>query len=77
MDGVAHAAETLGVDHVALGTDNSGFGTSEAISSDYGDFPVVVQLLRRAGFSAADVGKLVGGNYVRVFNQSVAAARRA
>ena len=77
VDGVAHAAETLGVDHVALGTDNSGFGTSEAIWSDYGDFPVVVQLLRRAGFSAADVGKLAGGNYVRVFNQSVAAAGRA
>jgi membrane dipeptidase len=77
VDGVAHAAETLGVDHVALGTDNSGFGTSEAIWSDYGDFPVVVRQLRRAGFSAADVGKLAGGNYVRVFNQSVSAAGRA
>jgi membrane dipeptidase len=75
VDGVARAAETLGVDHVALGTDNSGFGSSEAVWADYGDFPVVVQLLRRAGFSAADVGKLAGGNYVRVFNQSVAAGR--
>ena len=77
VDGVAHAAEALGVDHVALGTDNSGFGKSEAIWADYGDFPVVVQLLRRAGFSAADVAKLAGGNYVRVFNQSVSAAGRA
>jgi len=76
VDGVAHAAETWGVDHVAIGTDNSGFGTSEAIWSDYGDFPVVVQLLRRAGFSAADVGKLAGGNYVRVFNQSVSPGGR-
>jgi membrane dipeptidase len=75
VDGVARAAETLGVDHVALGTDNSGFGSSEAVWADYGDFPVVVQLLRRAGFSAVDVGKLAGGNYVRVFNQSVAAGR--
>jgi membrane dipeptidase len=77
VDGVAHAAEILGVDHVAIGTDNSGFGTSEAIWNDYADFPVVVQLLHRAGFSAADVGKLAGGNYVRVFNQSVKAAGRA
>jgi membrane dipeptidase len=75
VDGVARAAEILGVEHVALGTDNSGFGSSEAVWDDYGDFPVVVQLLRRAGFSAADVGKLAGGNYVRVFNQSVAAGR--
>jgi membrane dipeptidase len=77
VDGVARAAEALGVDHVGLGTDNSGFGKSEAIWNDYADFPVVVQLLRRAGFSAADVGKLAGGNYVRVFNQSVPAARPA
>jgi membrane dipeptidase len=75
VDGVAHAAETLGVDHVGLGTDNSGFGSSDAMWTDYADFPVVVQLLRRAGFSAPDVGKLAGGNYVRVFNQSVAAGR--
>jgi microsomal dipeptidase-like Zn-dependent dipeptidase len=34
-----------------------------------------VRLLRRTGFSAADVGKLAGGNYVRVFNQSVTAGR--
>ena len=77
VDGVANAAETLGVDHVALGTDNSGFGRTEAVWVDYADFPVVVQLLRRAGFSAADIGKLAGGNYVRVFNQSVTAAGKA
>ena len=73
VDGVARAAETLGVDHVGLGTDNSGFGQAQAVWTDYADFPVVVQLLRRAGFSAADIGKLAGGNYVRVFNQSVRA----
>jgi membrane dipeptidase len=71
VDGVARAAEILGVEHVGLGTDNSGFGTSEAVWTDYADFPIVVQLLRRVGFSATDVGKLAGGNYVRVFNQSV------
>ena len=77
VDGVARAAETLGVDHVALGTDNSGFGTVDAVWDDYADFPVVVQRLRRAGFSAEDVGKLAGGNYVRVFNRSVPGAGRA
>jgi len=74
VDGVARAAEALGVDHVGLGTDNSGFGQSQAVWADYADFPAVVQLLRRAGFSPADIAKLAGGNYVRVFNQSVPAA---
>jgi membrane dipeptidase len=74
VDGVARAAETLGVDHVGFGTDNSGFGQSQAVWTDYADFPLVVQLLRRTGFSAADVGKVIGGNYVRVFNESVPAS---
>ncbi len=74
VDGVARAVESLGVDHVGFGTDNSGFGQSQAVWTDYADFPLVVQLLRRTGFSAADVGKLVGGNYLRVFNQSVPAS---
>lgn len=50
------------------------YGQSQAVWTDYADFPLVVQLLRRKGFSAADIGKLVGGNYVRVFNQSVPAS---
>jgi len=57
------------VDHVGFGTDNGGFGQSQAVWTDYADFPQIVELLRRKGFSSADVGKLVGGNYVRVFNQ--------
>jgi membrane dipeptidase len=73
VEGVARAAETLGVDHVGFGTDNSGFGRSDAVWQDYADFPTIVQLLRRTGFSAADVGKLVGGNYLRVFNESMRA----
>jgi len=73
VEGVARAAETLGVDHVGFGTDNSGFGKSQAVWTDYADFPTVVQLLRRTGFSAADVGKVVGGNYLRVLNESLRA----
>src|SRR5262245_46685514 len=41
---------------------------------DSGDFPVDVRLLRQKGFSDEEVSKLVGGNYVRVFNASVRAA---
>jgi membrane dipeptidase len=71
VDAVARGVDAFGVDHVGFGTDNSGFGQSQAVWTDYADFPQIVELLRRKGFSSADVGKLVGGNYVRVFNQSV------
>ena len=43
---------------------------------DYAVLPAVADLLLRQGFSPAEAGKLLGGNYVRVFRQ-VAAARRA
>jgi membrane dipeptidase len=70
IDGVARAVDAIGVDHVAFGTDNSGFGATPAIWTDYSDFPVIVSLLRRKGFNAGEIGKLVGGNYVRVFDRS-------
>ena len=72
VDNVARAAHALGVDHVGFGTDNSGFGHSEAVWADYADFPLIVRELRRAGFSPAEVGQLCGGNYARVFDLSVA-----
>ena len=50
-------------------------GVSE-VWDDYADLPAVVDLLLRQGFSPAEAGKLLGGNYVRVFRR-VAAARRA
>jgi membrane dipeptidase len=72
-DSIAFAAEVAGVEHVGFGTDNSGFGAMPAVWDDYRDFPVVVRLLRKRGFSPAEIRKIAGGNYVRVFNLSVKA----
>jgi microsomal dipeptidase-like Zn-dependent dipeptidase len=57
---VARAVDAFGVDHVGFGTDNGGFGQSQAVWIDYADFPQIVELLRRKGFSGADIAKLVG-----------------
>ena len=69
VDGIARAVDAVGVDHVGLGSDVG--GAARNAWPDYGDFPVVVRRLRQKGFSAEEVGKLVGGNYVHVFNASV------
>jgi membrane dipeptidase len=61
--------DAIGVDHVGLGSDVGGAGRN--VWPDYADFPAVVSLLRQKGFRAEEIGKLVGGNYVRVFNASV------
>lgn len=73
VDSLALAAEVAGVEHVGFGTDNSGFGAMPAVWDDYRDFPVVVRLMRKRGFSPDEIRKIAGGNYVRVFNLSVKA----
>jgi len=72
VDGIARAVDAVGVDHVGLGSDVG--GASRNAWPDDTDFPVVVRLLRQKGFSAEEIGKLVGGDYVRVFNASVRTA---
>ena len=73
VDGIAHAVNIIGVDHVGMGTDNSGFGALPAVWDDYSTFPLVLQSMRRRGFSAQEIRKIAGGNYVRLFDQSMRA----
>ena len=74
VGGIARMVDAVGVDHVGIGTDMEG-GVNE-VWDDYADLPAVADLLLRQGFSPAEAGKLLGGNYVRVF-RAAAAARRA
>jgi membrane dipeptidase len=75
VDAVARAVEAAGAEHVGFGTDNSGFGARPAVWDDYRDFPLIVSLMRKRGFSPDEIRKIAGGNYLRVFNLSVKAAR--
>jgi microsomal dipeptidase-like Zn-dependent dipeptidase len=50
-------------------------GTLGAALDDYADLPAVADLLLKQGFSPAKASKLLGGNYMRVFRQAVAARR--
>jgi len=74
VDAIAAAVDVAGVEHVGFGTDNSGFGATPVVWDDYRDFPLIVRLMRKRGFSPDDVRKIAGGNYLRVFNLSVKAA---
>jgi membrane dipeptidase len=64
--GVARAVEVVGVDHVGIGTDMEGL-PSGSVFDDYAELPAVVAALRATGLSAADIAKILGGNYRRVF----------
>jgi membrane dipeptidase len=68
--GMARLAQIVGVDHVGLGTDMRGL-TGPSVLPSYRSFPLLAQALLARGFSAEDAGKILGGNYARVFSATV------
>jgi microsomal dipeptidase-like Zn-dependent dipeptidase len=63
---IAHVRDLVGIDHVGLGSDYDG-----AISArfDTSRLDAITQGLIDAGFSDADIAKVMGGNVFRVFGQ--------
>ncbi|MFL9864533.1 membrane dipeptidase [Paraburkholderia fungorum] len=69
-NGVKRMADVVGVEHVGLGTDMLGF-ISPPVFTSYRQLPDLASALLQAGFSQAEVGAILGGNYRRVFEASV------
>jgi membrane dipeptidase len=65
--GMARMVDVVGVDHVGLGTDMRGL-VGPSVFPDYDRLPDLTLALSRAGFTPADTAKILGGNYVRVFD---------
>ena len=68
--GFARMAEIVGVDHVGLGSDMRGLPNGSALDN-YRDLPRLAEALAGRGFSPADIAKVLGGNYARVFAETV------
>jgi membrane dipeptidase len=66
-------AETVGIAHVGIGTDMFGLGGSTVIPG-YEQFPQIEERLVKRNVSADDVRKVLGGNYLRVLREALAAA---
>jgi membrane dipeptidase len=75
VDSVDYAVKRIGIDHVGLSSDfNHGGGV--AGWSNEGEAANVTAELVRHGYSETDIGKLWGGNYLRVFKAVEIQARR-
>jgi membrane dipeptidase len=66
----AKTVDLVGIDHVGLGTDQLGLVGASALPS-YADLPQLTAALRTK-FNEAETAKLLGGNYRRAFEASVA-----
>jgi membrane dipeptidase len=67
IDHIDHVAKIAGIDHVGLGSDFDGIPSSPEGMDSVADLPKITQALMARGYSAADVDKILGGNFLRVF----------
>ena len=59
----------VGIDYVAIGSDFDGGITAPVGLEDVSKLPALTLALLKHGYSIADVKKILGGNYMRVFKQ--------
>jgi membrane dipeptidase len=76
IDGILRLIDTVGVDHVAIGTDMNGILPPYAIFEDYAEWPSIGASLLARGVRADELAKVLGGNFRRVF-QAVTAGQRS
>ena len=67
VDGLKEMADVVGPEHVSIGTDQQ---TAPGSLQDYAQFTRLVEAMLRGGFTPADAGKVIGGNYLRIFAAS-------
>jgi len=66
---IRHVRDLVGIDYVGLGSDYDGSTTS---GFDASQIAAVTQALLDAGFSEADIRKVMGGNVLRVLRAGIA-----
>lgn len=70
---ICRLIDAVGVDHVAIGTDLD--ANYKPVVTTYAQFPDLAASLKRRGLDAGEVDKILGGNFIRVFEAAETAAR--
>jgi membrane dipeptidase len=68
VDHIDHVVQVIGIDYVGIGTDFDGGGGVDGCRSVAEMKNITIELLRR-GYSKTDIGKIWGGNVMRVFRE--------
>ena len=75
VDHIDYIVKRIGIDHVGIGTDfNHGAGIEGF--DDESDAPNVTRELVRRGYTEAQIAKIWGGNFLRVFKRVEAVAAK-
>jgi membrane dipeptidase len=62
-----HIVDLIGVDHVGLGSDFDGINSAPKQLKTVLDYPLFTQALIARGYSDKDISKVLGGNFLRVY----------
>jgi len=72
LDHIDYIVRVAGIDHVGLGSDFDGFGPPPPVGlEDVTRMPGITAGLVQRGYSEADVRKILGENFLRVFRKVV------
>jgi membrane dipeptidase len=69
VDHIDHIVKVAGVDHVGIGSDFDGVPNLPEGIKDVADLPNITYELLRRGYSDRDVLKILGGNFMRAFEE--------
>jgi membrane dipeptidase len=76
VDHIDHVVQVIGIDYVGIGTDFDGGGGVNGCRSVADMKNITIELLRR-GYSKSEIGKIWGGNIMRVFREVEKAAGKS
>jgi membrane dipeptidase len=74
LDHLDHIVKLVGVDHVGMGSDYDGTNSVPRQLDDVTAYPLITEELVRRGYSKKDVRKILGENFMRVFEANVSGA---
>jgi membrane dipeptidase len=72
IDHIDHIVRLIGADHVGIGSDFDGISSAPKELRDVTDMPLITKALLQRGYSKADVRKILGENFIRVFSANQA-----
>jgi membrane dipeptidase len=70
VDHIDHIVKLVGIDHVGIGSDFDGIQVVPADLKSVADLPNLTMELLRRGYSEGDIDKILGGNMLRVMEET-------
>lgn len=71
VDHIDHIVKLAGIDHVGIGSDFDGVQAVPADLKSVADLPNLTKELLRRGYSESDIDKILGGNMLRVMEETI------